>query len=181
MPEDRRHQGIFAIRAVSDNLTAGVLGKISGALGWIRPQRERSLALELMQELSVKASSPEAPVSSLSGGNQQKVVLGRGLSHKPAVLLLDEPTHGIDVGTKSEIHRLIMQLAEQGLALVLISSDLPEVLALADNVLVMHEGNVMDYMPRSEMSDTRILRSALGLGSAPVDAQAAQLIKEDAA
>lgn len=181
VPEDRRHQGIFAIRAVSDNLTAGVLGKISGALGWIRPQRERSLSLELMQELSVKASSPEAPVSSLSGGNQQKVVLGRGLSHKPAVLLLDEPTHGIDVGTKSEIHRLIMQLAEQGLALVLISSDLPEVLALADNVLVMHEGNVMDYMPRSEMSDTRILRSALGLGSAPVDAQAAQLIKEDAA
>lgn len=179
VPEDRRHQGIFPIRSVSDNLTSGVLGRLSAALGWIQPRRERSLALELMHDLNVKASSPDAPVSSLSGGNQQKVVLGRGLSHRPSILLLDEPTHGIDVGTKTEIHRLVMQLAEQGLALLLISSDLPEVLALADNVLVMHEGNVMDYMPRSEMSETRILRSALGLGAAQVDSQAAQLIKEE--
>jgi ABC-type sugar transport system ATPase subunit len=185
VPEDRPHQGIFAIRAVSDNLTVGVLGKLSAALGWILPQRERSTALALMKDLSVKASSSSAPVSSLSGGNQQKVVLGRGLSHKPKVLILDEPTHGIDVGTKSEIHRLIMELAEGGLALVLISSDLPEVLALADNVLVMHEGSMMDYMSRAEMSETRILRSALGLGDMPTgtqtDAQVAQLIGEEAA
>jgi ABC-type sugar transport system ATPase subunit len=166
VPEDRRHQGLFPIRATRDNLSAGVLRSLAGLLGWIRPQRETSLALEIMRQLSIKAGSPAAPVSSLSGGNQQKVVLGRGLSHDPAVLMLDEPTHGIDVGTKNEIHRLIMELAERGLAILLISSDLPEVLALADNVLVMHEGSVADRMSRSEMSETRILRSALGLEQA---------------
>jgi ABC-type sugar transport system ATPase subunit len=161
--EDRRRQGLFPIRSTSDNLSAGVLGQLSTLLGWIAPARERSLALELMRQLNIKASSPMAPVSSLSGGNQQKVVLGRGLSHEPRILMLDEPTHGIDVGTKSEIHRLVNDLAERGLAILLISSDLPEVLALADNTLVLHEGHVVDSLTRSEMTEERILRSALGL------------------
>lgn len=166
VPEDRRHQGLFPIRATRDNLSAGMLRSLAGLFGWIRPEREVSLALELMRQLSIKANSPAVPVSSLSGGNQQKVVLGRGLSHAPSVLMLDEPTHGIDVGTKTEIHRLIMELAGNGIAILLISSDLPEVLALADSVLVMHEGSAMDTMTRAEMTETRILRSALGLETA---------------
>lgn len=164
VPEDRRSQGLFPIRSTSDNLTAGILRKLTRVLGIIDSGRERTVALDLMQQLRIKASSPEAPVSSLSGGNQQKVVLGRGLSHKPAVLMLDEPTHGIDVGTKTEIHRLIMELAQDGLAILLISSDLPEVLALADGVIVMREGSLVDTLGRDEMSEERILRSALGLG-----------------
>ncbi len=170
--EDRRYQGLFPIRATRDNLSAGILQSLTSLFGIIRPQREESVALALMKQLSIKASSPQAPVSSLSGGNQQKVVLGRGLSHKPSVLMLDEPTHGIDIGTKTEIHRLIMELAEQGLAILLISSDLPEVLALADNLLVMHEGIVMDAMARADMSETRVLRSALGLEQSPTPEQA---------
>ena len=164
--EDRRHQGLFPIRATRDNLSAGILHSLTSVFGLIRPRSEESVALAVMKQLSIKASSPLAPVSSLSGGNQQKVVLGRGLTHKPRVLMLDEPTHGIDIGTKTEIHRLIMELAEQGIAILLISSDLPEVLALADNLLVMHEGNVVDTMARTAMTETRILRSALGLGQA---------------
>lgn len=165
VPEDRRQQGLFPIRATRDNLSAGMLRAIATAGGIIRPQQEMALAHKAMRDLSIKASSPLAPVSSLSGGNQQKVLLGRGLSHGPAVLLLDEPTHGIDVGTKSEIHKLIMALAGQGISILMISSDLPEILALADNVLVMHEGNVTDYLPRAEASEERILRAALGLAT----------------
>lgn len=164
--EDRRRQGLFPIRSVNDNLSAGILRRVSAAFGWIRSKQEMTMTLDLIRQLSIKTSSPDAPVSSLSGGNQQKVVLGRGLSHKPETLMLDEPTHGIDVGTKSEIHRLIMDLAEDGLAILLISSDLPEILALADHVLVMHEGKVVDSMPRAEMKEERVLRSALGLGRA---------------
>ncbi len=178
VPEDRRQQGLFPIRTTRDNLSAGMLRAVSGLLGWIRPKQELSLALSLMQELNIKASSPLAPVSSLSGGNQQKVVLGRGISHDPRVLMLDEPTHGIDVGTKAEIHRLIMALAKQGLAILLISSDLSEILVLADNVLVMHEGRVMDSAPRVEASETRILRSALGLGDQSDQALEETAIKE---
>ncbi len=163
--EDRRQQGLFPIRAIRDNLSAGLLKSLSGLLGIVDNQREMALTREQSSNLSIKSSSLMAFVSSLSGGNQQKVVLGRGLSHKPQVLLLDEPTHGIDVGTKSEIHKLIMQLADQGIAILLITSDLPEALALSDNFLIMHEGRMVGYLPRREASEASILRLALGLKS----------------
>jgi len=165
VPEDRRVQGLFPIRAIRDNLTAGLLGKVTAAFGLIKRQAERELAHRQAERLQVKASSIFAPVSSLSGGNQQKVVLGRGLLHNPRILLLDEPTRGIDVGTKAQIHELIMSLAEQGVAILLISSDLPEVLALADNVLIMHEGRMTGYLHREDANEEEILRLALGLES----------------
>ena len=165
VPEDRRRQGLFPIRATRDNLSAGLLESLSNFFGVIHRKKELELAEGQIGRLSIKTSGVMAFVSNLSGGNQQKVVLGRGLAHNPRVLMLDEPTHGIDVGTKAEIHKLVMALAEQGIAILLISSDLPEILALADNVLVMHEGQVMGYIPRSEASETNILRLALGLRS----------------
>ena len=163
MPEDRRIQGLFPIRSIQDNLSAGLLGSITGFLGTIHKDREISMTSVQLQNLKIKTNNPENPVTSLSGGNQQKVVLGRGLSHKPRILILDEPTRGIDVGTKNEIYKLIMELAGQGMAILLISSDLPEVLALADNFMIMHEGFVMANLSREEASEETILRLALGL------------------
>jgi len=163
VPEDRRHQGLFLIRAIQDNLTAGILRSVSSKIGIINNREEKKLAQSQLERLKIKASSLSAHVSSLSGGNQQKVVLGRGLSHQPELLILDEPTHGIDVGTKSEIHKLVLSLAENGIAIILISSELPEVLALADKILVMHEGNLMGYLDRREATEELILRLALGL------------------
>lgn len=163
VPEDRRQQGLFPIRAIRDNLSAGLLNLVSGLGGLIQPQAELNLANGQMQHLNVKASSVLAFVSSLSGGNQQKIVLGRGLLHQPRLLILDEPTRGIDIGTKTEIHRLIMSLAEEGIAVLVISSDLPEVLALADNVMVMRDGQLAGQLPRHEASEAAVLRLAIGV------------------
>jgi ABC-type sugar transport system ATPase subunit len=163
VPEDRRQQGLFLIRAICDNLSAGLLRSVSNGIGIIDPKKESALAQNQVDSLKIKISTILNPVSSLSGGNQQKVVLGRGLTHKPELLILDEPTHGIDVGTKSEIHKLITSLAQNNIAIILISSELPEILALADNILVMHEGNMMGYLKRNETDEESILRLALGL------------------
>jgi ABC-type sugar transport system ATPase subunit len=165
VPEDRRHQGLFLIRSIKDNLSAGLLRTVSNNIGIINNRQEIALVTEQMDNLKIKASSLAAPVSSLSGGNQQKVVLGRGLSHKPDLFILDEPTHGIDVGTKREIHKLILDLAEENTAIILISSELPEVLALADNLLILYEGNIAGFLSRKEANEEAILRLALGLDS----------------
>lgn len=163
VPEDRRHQGLFLIRPIRDNLSAGLLKFVSNRLGFVNQNKEKELAQKSVDNIKIKISNLLASVSSLSGGNQQKVVLGRGLAHQPELLILDEPTHGIDVGTKSEIHKLIISLAHMNIAVILISSELPEILALSDNILVMHEGNMVGYLKRSETDEESILRLALGL------------------
>jgi len=163
VPEDRRHQGLFLIRAVHDNLSAGLLRSVSNGIGLINEDKEFALAQNQVDRLKIKISNLLTPVSNLSGGNQQKVVLGRGLTHKPELLILDEPTHGIDVGTKREIHKLILSLAQNDIAIILISSELPEILALADNILVMHEGKKMGCLQRNNADEATILRLALGL------------------
>ncbi len=132
VPEDRRHYGLFLIRAIQDNLSAGILRRISNGIGIVDRNLELSKVNEQVQNLKIKTANLTNPVSSLSGGNQQKVVLGRGLSLNPELLILDEPTHGIDVGTKNEIHKLIVSLAEKNIAVILISSELPEILTLAE-------------------------------------------------
>ena len=161
--EDRRLQGLFSLRSVRDNLSISRLRDLVGPLWSVNRRKEDALAVEQVENLAIKTTGLSAGISSLSGGNQQKVVLGRGLTLNPRVLILDEPTHGIDVGTKNEIHRLIMSLAAMGIGIILISSDLTEVLALADRFLVMHEGLVMGQLDRSEASEESILRLALGL------------------
>ncbi len=168
VPEDRRIQGLFMTRSIRDNMTAGLLSRLApgtSVRSIIDKATERDVAARTSERLSVKSAGIEAPANSLSGGNQQKVLLSRGILHEPRVLILDEPTRGIDVRTKSEVHRLIMELAGQGMSILLISSDLPEVLGLADSFVVMHEGRMSAKMSREEAGEQEILRLALGLES----------------
>jgi rhamnose transport system ATP-binding protein len=128
----------------------------------VRRAEERATAETFRQRLSIRAPSVDVPTGSLSGGNQQKVVISKWLETNPRVLILDEPTRGIDVGAKVEVHQLVDDLAERGMAIILISSDLPEVLAMSDRVLVMREGRQMAIFDRDEATQERILTAAMG-------------------
>jgi ABC-type sugar transport system ATPase subunit len=134
--------------------------------GFLRPRRERVLAQRFMEQLRIKATSPAQVVRSLSGGNQQKVVLGKWLAAEPRILILDEPTHGVDVGTKADVHRTISHLAAQGLTILLISSELPEILGMSDRVLVMREGRLVAELSRSEATQETVIQAAAGVESA---------------
>jgi ABC-type sugar transport system ATPase subunit len=116
-----------------------------------------------MEQLRIKAESPSQVVRSLSGGNQQKVVLGKWLAAEPRILILDEPTHGVDVGTKADVHRTISHLAAQGLSILLISSELPEILGMSDRVLVMREGRLVAELDRSRATQERVIAAASGM------------------
>jgi rhamnose transport system ATP-binding protein len=138
-------------------------------VGLIFARSERDFAVDWAQRLQVKYGQMSSPVSLLSGGNQQKVVLAKWLARKPSLLIVDEPTRGIDVGTKSEVHRLISSLAADGVAVLVISSELPEVLSVADRVLVMREGRLVASMPRKDASEEAIV--AAGTGQRAPDAK----------
>ena len=161
VPEDRRRHGVVLEMPVSENVTLAALGTLSrfGALDFAR---ERALATDYTRRLGVKTASIRSLVATLSGGNQQKVALSRWLVTKPAVLILDEPTQGIDVGAKSEIHELMMELAEQGTAIVMISSELPEILGMSDRIAVMQGGSIVSVLDRADATPERILARALG-------------------
>jgi rhamnose transport system ATP-binding protein len=147
--------------AVSANITLASLDQLSryGAMDF---RRERTVAADYTRRLGIKTPAIFAPVSTLSGGNQQKVALSRWLVTKPSVLILDEPTQGIDIGAKSEIHALMTELAEQGVAILMISSELPEILGMSDRIAVMHGGTIVDVLDRSEATQQNILALALG-------------------
>ena len=130
--------------------------------GFLRPWLERRLARRYIDQLRIKASSPTQEVRTLSGGNQQKVVLSKWLAAEPRVLILDEPTRGVDVGAKADVHRTISHLATQGLAIVLISSELPEVLGMSDRVVVLREGRVAAELERADATSERIMDAATG-------------------
>jgi ABC-type sugar transport system ATPase subunit len=142
LPESRKEQGLVMIRSVRENVTLATLGDFSAA-GVVRRGRERLRTRELAGELSIHTTSVEAPVATLSGGNQQKVLFAKWLVRPPRVLIADEPTRGVDVGAKRQIHELILALAAQGMAVLLISSELEEVLGLSHRVLVMRRGRVV--------------------------------------
>jgi rhamnose transport system ATP-binding protein len=161
VPEDRRRHGVILDLPVAANTTLAVLRRVS-ALGWLSFRRERDLAAGFVRRLGIKTPSVEAPVGNLSGGNQQKVALARWLAAEPAVLILDEPTQGIDVGAKAEIHRLMSDLAGRGLAIVMISSELPEVLGMSDRIAVMHAGTVVGTLDRAGATQEAVLDLALG-------------------
>lgn len=146
---------------ISQNVTLASLERLAkfGALDF---NRERELAVEYVQRFSVKTPTTFAPVATLSGGNQQKVALSRWLATEPRVLILDEPTQGIDVGAKAEIHMLMCDLAAQGMAILMISSELPEVLGMSDRIAVMHAGSVVDVLDRAEATQQNVLSLALG-------------------
>ncbi|HEY0459717.1 MAG TPA: xylose ABC transporter ATP-binding protein [Pyrinomonadaceae bacterium] len=159
--EDRKRFGLLLEQSILDNMTLAGLKKISGAFLTHR-SRETVAARKAMQSLKVKANSPVTVAGTLSGGNQQKVVLGKWLLTNPKVLFLDEPTRGIDVGAKQEIYSEINKLAKEGLAIVMVSSELPEVLGLSDRVLVLHEGRLTGEFSKTEATPEKVMAAATG-------------------
>jgi rhamnose transport system ATP-binding protein len=164
VPEDRRRHGVILELSIAVNSTLASLRKISDAKGFLKPAEERRLANDSIAKLGVKAPSANTLARNLSGGNQQKVALARWLMTDPKVLILDEPTQGIDVGAKSEIYQLIGRLAAGGLAILMISSETPEILGLSDRVAVMAKGEIVGVLDRAEATPQLILEMALGHG-----------------
>ena len=160
VPEDRRVLGLVQVLDVGKNLSLAHLKALSGA-SFINPRREQRLIAENVRDLNIKAASPKVQVSSLSGGNQQKVVLGKWLSTKPSLLILDEPTRGIDVGAKAEVRQKIDRLAADGLAILLISSELPEIMGMSDRILVMRNRRIVAEFARNEFSEQAIGSAAI--------------------
>ena len=158
--EDRKTLGLFDAMTVSENITIANLGKFIRWGDFVNRSRERYGVADQITKLSIKTDGPSANVMSLSGGNQQKCILGRWLLTDPKVLLLDEPTRGIDVGAKSEIYALIRRLAAEGMAVVMTSSELPELLAVSDRILVLCEGRVTAILARSEATEENIMQAA---------------------
>ena len=161
VPEDRKRDGIVPQMSIRDNISLPVLGQVS-RLGWVRRSTENELATEQTRALGVSPPVIERGVSTLSGGNQQKVVLAKWLATKPSVLILDEPTRGVDVGAKADIHTIIGDLAAAGVAIVMISSELPEILAVSDRVYVLHEGEVTAELGRNRLTEEAVMRAATG-------------------
>jgi rhamnose transport system ATP-binding protein len=161
VPEDRRQQGLVMELSIARNTALTRLRALTRG-GLMRSAAERRLAADWAQRLQLRYNSLEDPVGFLSGGNQQKVVLAKWLATEPKVLIVDEPTRGIDVGTKAEVHRLLSELAGRGLAVLMISSELPEVLGMADRVLVMHEGRLTGRLTREEADEEAVMRAATG-------------------
>ena len=150
--------------AVRENLSLASLRRDAHA-GFLNRDRERGIAEEMTAQLGVKTPSQRQPVQFLSGGNQQKVVIGKWLALKPRVLLLDEPTRGIDVGAKQEIYKLMEQLADDGVAILFVSSELEEILRLSDRTLVMHQGQITGELRREELSEEAVMHLATGQSS----------------
>jgi ribose transport system ATP-binding protein len=158
--EDRRNQGLVLGMSVRENCTLVSLRQLHTA-GFIKFRQERNMVRNLIDLLKIKTASQESKTATLSGGNQQKVVLAKWLAVKPAILILDEPTRGIDVGAKAEIHRIMSELARQGVAMIMISSELPEILGMSDRIIVMHEGRVTGELGRAEASQEKIMALAI--------------------
>ncbi len=159
VPEDRQHHGLVLPMTVTDNITLPILSRFARR-GWLASQGAQLAAFDAATRLEVKAVSVWQKVRELSGGNQQKVVLAKWLATAPRILILDEPTRGIDIGTKAAVHSLMSELAAQGIAILMISSELPEVLGMSDRILVMHEGRVTATFDRSEATQERIMMAA---------------------
>ncbi|HEY2039604.1 MAG TPA: sugar ABC transporter ATP-binding protein [Edaphobacter sp.] len=161
LPEDRRQHGLVLEMGIAENISMASLKEVS-RWGLIQRNQEIDQGTKYVRDLRVKASNLAAPTKTLSGGNQQKVALARWLAIRPQIMILDEPTQGVDVGSKSEIHDLIMQMAEQGVAIILISSELPEILGMSDRIAVFREGTITRTLTRAEATQARIMALAFG-------------------
>ena len=176
VPEDRQHEGLNLEFPIQENL---VMAFRPGDAQWIDHQKESTVATRVIQELDIRCSSAEAAVQSLSGGNQQKVLLGKWLSENPKVLILDEPTRGVDVGAKDQIHRLIDDLAKKGVAIIVISSELNELIALSDRILVMRQGEVAGELKELDRTSERVLEIALPTETAVRSKSASRAIRRE--
>ena len=163
LSEDRKAAGVFLELPVARNIASMALARVSSKLGLLRQSEEMRLAQELIARLNIKTHSAETEAGSLSGGNQQKVAIAKLLATEPRVLLMDEPTRGVDVGAKSEIHHILRRLADQGVGVIVISSELPEIIGLCDRTLVICEGRIAGEVSSEEMTEEGLLRLASGL------------------
>jgi rhamnose transport system ATP-binding protein len=161
VPEDRHLDGLVEGFSIAENVTLPIIPRLFPRL-FVRTSRERDLAAGYAERLRIRSNGMRDLVESLSGGNQQKVVIAKWLATKPRVLILDEPTRGVDIGAKVEVHRIISDLAATGLGIVLISSELPEVLAMSDRILVLHEGRIAAEIPRDEATEEGVMFAATG-------------------
>jgi len=161
VPEDRRVAGLIVDVPVRENITLPELGRFATA-GLIKSDAEKTMAKQMCEKLNVKTPSIETKAANLSGGNQQKVVLAKWLSLDPKLLIFDEPTRGIDVGAKAEIYQLMRNLAESGVAIMMISSDMEEILGESDRIAVMHEGRITGVLDRNEASEEAVMKLAVG-------------------
>lgn len=157
LSEDRKTKSLILQMPVRANITMAIHRAVSGALGTLDRKKELEVTNHFVKLLEIKTSGPEQIVNNLSGGNQQKVVLAKWLATKPSILILDEPTRGIDVHAKAEVHKIITDLADSGTSIILISSELPEIVALSDRVVVMHEGQVKSILDKHEISQEKIM------------------------
>ena len=162
VPENRKQQGLILEAAVRHNLGLPNLRRLRRACGFLNHRQEREDAGRMIAELNIKTPSDQQEVRYLSGGNQQKVVLGKWLDGQPRLLLLDEPTRGVDIGAKQEIYRLMERLANRGVAILFVSSEMEEVLSMSDRVLVMHEGRIRGELSREELTEEAVMRLATG-------------------
>lgn len=163
LSEDRKAAGVFLDLPIAQNVSSMALGRVSSAWGLLQRSAEHKLAKTLGAKLNLKSDGVAIEVSSLSGGNQQKVAIAKLLATNPSVLLMDEPTRGVDVGAKSEIHHILRELANQGVGVIVISSELPEIIGLCDRALVIRDGQVAGELEANEMTEEALLRLASGL------------------
>ncbi|CAK8742272.1 Vitamin B12 import ATP-binding protein BtuD [Sodalis praecaptivus] len=161
VPEDRKKDGIIPVMGVCANITLAALDNVSGPLSVIDEAREQSMIDTALRRLRVKTASPALAIGRLSGANQQKAILAKCLLLNPQILILDEPTRGIDIGAKQEIYLLINQLVQQGIAVIVISSELPEVLGISDRVLAMHQGFIKADLPNRGLTQEQVMEAAL--------------------
>ena len=165
LSEDRKGSGVFLDLSIAQNISVLNLDALTGRLGLIDSGTEAKLASDFARKLNIRMGSVDAPVSSLSGGNQQKVAIAKQLAVQPKVIVMDEPTRGIDVGAKSEIHTLLRELASSGIGIIVISSELPELLGLCDRVIVIREGTVAGELDAEAMSEEAVIRLASGVNA----------------
>ena len=162
LTEDRKRTGVLLNLPIRDNITISTIKKVSNKFGWINSKKENQIVDDLVKKLQIKLASVQNNVSSLSGGNQQKVALAKWLGSGCKVLILDEPTRGVDVGAKVEIYKIINQLAEEGAAIIMISSEMAEVMQVSDRILVMHEGSISGELTAEEVTRNNIMQAAFG-------------------
>jgi rhamnose transport system ATP-binding protein len=159
VPEDRQLHGLIPAMQITSNISLPMLREFARS-GWVNSKKERKATFEAARQMEVRANNIWQRARELSGGNQQKVVLAKWLATRPRILILDEPTRGIDVGTKAAVHALMSKLASEGMAILMISSELPEVLGMSDRILVMHEGQMTAQFTRAEATQEKIIAAA---------------------
>lgn len=158
VPEDRKHQAIFPMLSIRSNFSVASLRQFANGFGVISRSREIKAINDFRKQLSIRMNSTEQPIDGLSGGNQQKVILARWLARKPALLIVDEPTRGVDVGAKTEVHHILVSLAEAGVAILMISSELPEILSVSDRIIAMRNGRVTGELVAAGATEHEVIR-----------------------